>query len=103
MSGYAVVIDALRRSSKAAADLSTQLRAIELDAPVARLHLALPGSSAGPALTGLGELWRAAVQSLSDAAARYARDLSASADLYSTNDAAAAADLRVTGNGMRPV
>ena len=102
MSGYAVVIDALRRSSKAATDLSTQLRAVDLGTPVAQLHLALPGTSAGPALQGLGELWRGAVQSISDAAAQFARDLAASADLYSTNEAAAAADLRVTGEGMRP-
>jgi hypothetical protein len=44
-----------------------------------------------------------AVQSLSDATARYATDLTASADLYSTNEAAAKADLRITGDGMRPV
>jgi hypothetical protein len=100
MSGYTVVIDALRRSSTAANDLSTQLRAVDLDAPVAKLYLALPGTSAGPALTGLGELWRAAVVSVSDAAARTSRDLSAAADLYSLNEAAAAADLRVAG---RPV
>lgn len=75
MSGYTVVIDALRRSSTAANDLSTQLRAVDLDAPVTKLHLALPGTSAGPALTGLGELWRAAVLSLSDAAARSSQAL----------------------------
>ncbi|ALG06507.1 hypothetical protein [Kibdelosporangium phytohabitans] len=102
MSGYAVVIDALRRSSTAANDLSTQLRAVDLDTPVSKLDTALPGTSAGPALTGLGELWRGAVQSISDAAAQFARDLGASADLYSTNETAAAADLRVPGDGMRP-
>nr|WP_042190278.1 hypothetical protein [Kibdelosporangium sp. MJ126-NF4]CEL19213.1 hypothetical protein [Kibdelosporangium sp. MJ126-NF4]CTQ94987.1 hypothetical protein [Kibdelosporangium sp. MJ126-NF4] len=102
MSGYAVVIDALRRSSKAANDLSTQLRAVDLDAPVSTLNAALPGTSAGPALKGLGELWRGAVQSISDSAAQFSRDLGASAELYSTNEGAAATDLRVTGDGMRP-
>jgi hypothetical protein len=103
MSGYTVVIDSLRSSSRAAADLSAQLRTVDLEAPIAALPVALPGTSAGPALAGLGELWRMAVQSLSDAAAHYATDLTASADLYSKNEAAAKADLRITGDGMRPV
>ncbi|MBP2331018.1 hypothetical protein JOF56_011403 [Kibdelosporangium banguiense] len=103
MSGYAVVIEALRGSSRAAADLGKQLGAVDLGAPVAGLDAALPGSSSGPALVALGELWRGVVQSLSRDAARYAADLAASADLYSTNEAAAKADLRVAGEGMRPV
>jgi hypothetical protein len=103
MSGYEVVIEPLRRSSRAAADLSKQLRAVELEAPIAGLNVALPGTSSGPALAGLGELWRTAVQSLSDGTARYASDLMASADLYSTNEAAAWANIRVVGPGRGPV
>jgi hypothetical protein len=103
MSGYAVVIEALRSSSRAAADLSKQLGEVDLEAPVASSAVALPGTSSGPALAALGELWRSVVQSLSRDAGRYSDSLMASADLYSSNEAAAKADLRVDGEGMRPV
>lgn len=103
MSGYEVVIAALRRSAEAARGAGEQAGAIDLAAALAGVPGALPGSRSGHAAAGLAEAWRALIADWSRTAVALGDGMAASADLYETNEQAAEADLTASGSRVRAI
>ncbi len=93
MSGYQVIIDALRKAGSAAESAGEQAGAVDLAGPLTGVADALPGSRSAPAATGAANAWTNQIKSWSADAQRCGQGMSASADRYATSEDAAEADL----------
>ena len=105
MSGFAVVIDAIEKSSGAAKRSAEGAQSVDLTGALAGVAQGLPGGTAIEAARMLGDMWRRELSTWTKNMGEYADQLAAAARRYRTDDQAAAHDLRVipVQSGPRPV
>lgn len=101
MNGYQAIIDEIRRASGAAEDAADIAGGVDLAATIGPVGRALAGSRTATSVGALAPHWTDRVATWSTDVRTYAGNLTASADLYATNEEQAARDLRVAGGGMR--
>lgn len=103
MSGYQVIIAALRQAGGAAESAGEQVRTVDLAGTLAGVGDALPGSRSVQAATGAANAWTDQIERWSTDAQSLGQGMSASADRYAASEDAAEADLgAVFLGGMRP-
>lgn len=93
MTGYAVVIDALRRFGQAAASAGEQAGSVDLAAALAPVAGALPGSRSGPAVTRAAQAWRGQVAGWSRRVTALGTGMAETAESYAASEQAAQRDL----------
>ncbi|RSM75865.1 hypothetical protein DMH04_37685 [Kibdelosporangium aridum] len=101
--GYAVIIDEIRRASTAADDAAEIASKVDVAGAIGPVGQALPGSKSADSVNRLMPYWKNEVTSWTADAKAYAANLSSAADRYEQNEQAAAADFRTGGTrgGMR--
>lgn len=103
MSGYQVIIDALRKAGDAAESAGKQAGAADLAGTLTGVADALPGSRSTQAATGAANAWTDQIERSSTGAQRLGQGMSASADRYAASEDDAEADLgTVYLGGVRP-
>lgn len=103
MSGYQVVIDALRKAGGAAESAGDQVGAVDLAGILTGVADGLPGGRSAEAASGAGNAWTDQIRRWSTEAQRLGQGMSVSADHYAASEDAAAADLGTTYlGGVRP-
>ncbi|MGH4020393.1 MAG: hypothetical protein ACRDT0_14390 [Pseudonocardiaceae bacterium] len=103
MSGYQVIIDALRQAGGAAESAGEQVGAVDLAGTLTDVADALPGSRSVQAATGAANVWTDQIERWRADAQRLGQGMSASADRYAASEEAAEADLGTAFlGGMRP-
>lgn len=93
MSGYQVIIDALRKAGDAAESAGEQAGAVNLAGTLTGVADALPGSRSTQAATGTANAWADQIERWSTGAQMLGQGMSASADRYAASEDAAEADL----------
>lgn len=102
MSGYEVVIAAIRKAADAARSAGEQAGAVDLAGTVAPVPNALKGSRSAASAANLAGTWRTVIKDWSNAATGLGDKMSKAADLYEKNEQAAKDELTPTGYGNRP-
>jgi hypothetical protein len=103
MSGYQVIIDALRKAGDTAENAGKQAGAVDLAGTLTGVAEALPGSRSTPAATGAANAWTDQIEHWSTSAQMFGQAMSASADRYAASEDAAEADLGTAYlGGLRP-
>jgi hypothetical protein len=103
MSGYRVIIEALRKAGNAADSAGKQAGAVDLAGTLTGVTDALPGSRSTRAATGAANAWTDQIERWSTGAQRLGQGMSASADRYAASEDAAEADLGTAYlGGVRP-
>lgn len=93
MAGYEVVIEALRKSGRAATSAGEQASAVDLAGAISGVRDSLPGSRSVDAASGVATVWRAQIAGWSGEATKLGQDMAGSADLYASNEQAAKENL----------
>lgn len=93
MSGYQVIIDALRKAGGAAESAGEQAGAVDLAGTLTGVADALPGSRSVQAAMGAANAWTNQIERWSTDAQSLGQGMSASADRYAASEDAAEADL----------
>ncbi len=94
MNGYEVVIDQLRKAGSAATSAGEQAAQVDLASAISGVPDALTGGRSAGAATRLGVEWARKITEWGGEVRAIGEEISSSADLYATNEAAAAANLR---------
>ncbi|RKT55822.1 hypothetical protein [Saccharothrix australiensis] len=97
MGGYEVDLAGLRKAAAAAASAGEQAGRIGLGDAPRGVPGALPGSEAAATAPKLADAWDRRLAAWSAEVAAFAAGLSASADRYATDEAAAARDFSLLG------
>lgn len=90
MSGYEVVVDALRGAGSAAQSAGEQAETIDLAGTLSGVSGALPGGRSVQAATGAADTWRRQLTDWSTDTEKLGQDMSSSADRYAASEHAAA-------------
>ncbi|MGH3912029.1 MAG: hypothetical protein ACRDTC_01255 [Pseudonocardiaceae bacterium] len=89
MSGYEVVVDALRAAGSAATSAGEQAEKIDLAGTLTGVGGALPGSRSVHAATGAADTWRRQLMDWSTGTKKLGQGMSSSADHYAASEHAA--------------
>ena len=103
MDGYEVVIEALRKSGRAASSAGEQAGVVDLSGAISGVRDSLPGSLSLQAASKVATAWRAQIAGWGSEATELGQDMTKSADLYASNEQAAKDDLieSARGSGVR--
>lgn len=99
MSGFEVVIEALRKAGKAATSAGEQAAAVDLGGTLSGVPGALPGSRSAEVAPRTATAWRSQIKGWSEQAGEHGRLLNTAADHYAANEEAAKQDLSPDSRG----
>ncbi|GAA4530140.1 hypothetical protein [Amycolatopsis samaneae] len=104
-SGYAVVVEAIEASARAARRTADRVRPVDLAGALAEVGRGLPGGASAEAARLLADRWGRELPAWVRNVESYGEDLADAARRYRADDAAAARDLRAVpvSGGRRPV
>ncbi|GLZ37681.1 hypothetical protein [Actinokineospora sp. NBRC 105648] len=101
MSGYGVVIAALRKSAGAVRSAGEQAAVVDLAGTVAGVPGALAGSRSAASASALSQAWRTQVREWSNSAIALGDNMSGAAGRYEKNEQEAKENLTLSWPGSR--
>jgi hypothetical protein len=104
--GYEVVIDKIRRTGQAATRVADGLRGVDCSATIPGGDAGMPGARCVAKLAAVKQEWLGREQGFVTELEQHAANVGKAADLYSSNEQAAARDMTVkepATSGPRPV